>query len=370
MNAQNATETRRAADLPPIPVLRPRRASALVAAIAVAAALACCGCTSVLSPIHGIPARRLPPDFLVVPRANLVPTDLNLLRQPPPREYRLAAGDVLGIYIEGVLGDAESAPPVHFPEEASRLPPAIGYPIPVRDDGTLSLPLVGPILVRGMTLREAENAIRQEYTVNRRILQPDNDRMIVTLIKERTTRVIVVREDGESGQTLNIQGGQAQLGPVRKGTGEIINLPAYQNDVLHALAETGGLPGLDAKNEVKIVKAKFADPAAHAESPREFYSGHGDGACYCPPPPPDGPGVIRIPLRVPPGVVPNLRPEDITLEDGDIVYIEAREAEVFYTAGLLPGGQHTLPRDYDVSVLAAMGIAGGGIGQSGGAAAE
>ena len=32
------------------------------------------------------------------------------------------------------------------------------------------------------------------------------------------------------------------------GTGQIIDLPAYQNDVLTALARTGGLPGTDAKN--------------------------------------------------------------------------------------------------------------------------
>jgi hypothetical protein len=74
-------------------------------------------------------------------------------------------------------------------------------------------------------------------------------------------------------------------------------------------------------------------------------------------------------MRLPPGVVPTFRPEDILLEDGDVVYIESRDAEVFYTGGLLPGGEWAIPRDYDLDVLGAMAMAGTGLssrGQGGG----
>ena len=50
----------------------------------------------------------------------------------------------------------------------------------------------------------------------------------------------------------------------------------------------------------------------------------------------------------------------MVLNDGDIVYIESRETEVFYTGGLLQGGEFPLPRDYDLDVLGAMAIAGQG----------
>ena len=66
-------------------------------------------------------------------------------------------------------------------------------------------------------------------------------------------------------------------------------------------------------------------------------------------------------MRLPPGVIPSFRAEDIILEDGDIVYIESRDAEVFYTGGLLPGGEFKIPRDYDLDVVAAMALTGGGI---------
>lgn len=71
----------------------------------------------------------------------------------------------------------------------------------------------------------------------------------------------------------------------------------------------------------------------------------------------DNPNVIRIPLRLREGEQVAFTEENITLYDGDIVYIESRETEVFYTGGLLGGGQYTLPRDYDLHVLEALSIA-------------
>jgi hypothetical protein len=69
--------------------------------------------------------------------------------------------------------------------------------------------------------------------------------------------------------------------------------------------------------------------------------------------------IIRIPVRLGPGETVDLREQDVILEDGDIVFIESRETEVFYTGGLLGGGQFTLPRDYDLNVLQAIAVAQG-----------
>lgn len=69
--------------------------------------------------------------------------------------------------------------------------------------------------------------------------------------------------------------------------------------------------------------------------------------------------VIKIPVRLAPGEMPYITEEDITLYDGDIVFIESRDSEVFYTGGLLGGGQYTLPRDNDLTVTQAVSIASG-----------
>lgn len=69
--------------------------------------------------------------------------------------------------------------------------------------------------------------------------------------------------------------------------------------------------------------------------------------------------IIRIPVRLTAGEVPQFTEQDVILQDGDIVFIESRETEIFYTGGLLGGGQYTLPRDYDLDVLGAVSIASG-----------
>ena len=67
--------------------------------------------------------------------------------------------------------------------------------------------------------------------------------------------------------------------------------------------------------------------------------------------------MVKIPTRLRPGQVPNFRPEDIILRDGDIVYVDTRETDVYYTGGLLGGGEFNIPRDYDLDVLAAVSLA-------------
>ena len=55
----------------------------------------------------------------------------------------------------------------------------------------------------------------------------------------------------------------------------------------------------------------------------------------------------------------NLSEQDVQLNDGDILLIQSRDDEVFYTGGLLGGGQYNLPRDHDIDILEAISIAQG-----------
>ncbi len=348
-----------------------------VGGLTAAIVLTACGCTSLTQPISGIPAHRLPPQFFAPPKNNLVPIDVSLLSQEPPRNYVLEKADILGIYIEGVFpitpeGQAPQLPPVNFPDADSTLPPSLGFPIAVQDDGTIALPLIPPLQVRGLTLEQVRNLIRRAYT-EKNILSAEKATPIVTLIKERTYNVIVVRQDQSAGGNAGggARGGSGNNSFIRgsdqSASGGLVKLPAYQNDILHALMQTGGLPGLNAKNEIKVLRASLADKRKRQEFVQAYYAqiqSNPCDVCSCPPPLPEDPTVLRIPMRLPPGVIPAIRPEDIILEEGDVVYIESREAEVFYTGGLLPGGEHVIPRDYDLDVIGAMAIAGQGISSS------
>ncbi|MFZ4079811.1 MAG: polysaccharide biosynthesis/export family protein [Pirellula sp.] len=330
------------------------------------------GCSTITQPISGIPARRVPPQFLAQSKNNLVPLDPARLSQEPSRDYLLDNGDILGIYIEGILpfvppDRPPEPPPVNFPDATSQLDPSLGFPIAVINDGTIQLPNLEPIKVRGLTIDQTRDLIRKYYLDSEILRESSRLQPIVTLMKERTYNVIVIRQDlgGGGGGGGGMAGGFTR-GTDYSATGRMLKLKAYQNDILNALMESGGLPGVNARNEIKILRASRADQRRRDEFVQQFYQQYycNPDPCGCPPPLPEDPSVLRIPLRLAPGVVPQFALEDVVLDDGDIVYIESRDADVYYTGGMLPGGEHRIPRDYDLDVLTAMALSGGGISRT------
>jgi len=326
---------------PPKPDKRQRTAMRFALLLAVMISMSMTGCTALFSPLDTIPAARLPDQFKAEAQASKVPLNPARLRQTRPEFYTLDSKDVLGVFIEGVLGNADEAPPVQLPDANSDLPPAIGFPVPVREDGTLSLPSVRPIPVRGLTIKQAEELIQRAYRGGPDPILKEGGRIIVTLFRERTFRVFVVRQDNSTSQR---------------------QMPAYKNDVLNALLQTGGIPGVNAKPEIRILRGNRFDNARRDRRASEFYrtADPSQFAFGQIPNLEDDANTIKIPLRLKPGEVPDLRAEDVILRDGDVIYVDTRETDVYYTSGLLQGGEFPLPRDYDLDVLAAVSLAGNG----------
>lgn len=288
-------------------------------------------------------------------------TQINFLklRQTPPQQYILARGDTLGIYIQGITGDKDVPPPVHFPEQAGQQP-ALGYPVPIRDDGFISLPLVKPIRISGMTLADAERAIINAYSEGE-ILLEGSEKIIVTLMRRRTYNILVIREDIVTGNsTTSIRDNETFLDDSVQAQSFSIELPAYENDVLHALSETGGMPGERALNEIVVLRGGQNNYTNVNSIVQEVGAPMGESGTTI-----NDANTIRIPIEAERGQFPNINERDITLEDGDIVYIKGRERDVFYTGGLLDGGRFPLPRDYDIDVLEAMALAGNGAATAG-----
>jgi protein involved in polysaccharide export with SLBB domain len=329
------------------------------------------GC-SALDCLKGIPAvsvKRVPKSFFARPRSEMVQISLARLRQEDPKVKQLGPHDVLGIYIENVLGRNDEAPPVNFPKEGNDQP-SIGFPIPIREDGTVQLPLVDPIEIAGLTLEQGTEVIRAAYTKKRKILPEGKDRIIVTLQKRRTERIMVVREEGNSSASSQqtMMTGVGSPGLVKRGTGTTVDLPAYENDLLHALNETGGLPGLDAENEILIIRGGFQD--ARQRELLMAQAAANRNPCDCPIQIPDDPNVTRIPIRYYPEQPPSFTTDDIILNTGDIVFVQSRDRELFYTGGSIAGGSHMIPRDYDIDILQAVALAGGSFGSGGAALAR
>jgi len=329
--------------------------------VVILVSLSGCSTFDCLKGIPSVSARRVPKSLLGRGREEMVQISMARLRQMPPKVYQLGPNDTLGIYIENVLGQPDEAPPVNFPEDGSKAP-SIGFPIPIREDGTLALPLIKPLEVAGLTIEQATEEIRAAYTVTNKILPEGKDRIIVTLQRPRKERVLVIREEGSPVQTqLAVTANNPGL--TKRGTGKLVDLPAYENDLLHALSETGGLPGLDAENEVLIVRGGFQDARQHELLVAQMAACR--NPCDCPAPIPDDANVVRIPIRYYPEQPPSFVTEDIILKSGDIVLVQSRDREQFYTGGAVGGGAHVLPRDYDIDILQAVAMSGGSFGSGG-----
>lgn len=364
-------------DHPEVQARQPDRiGKATVALILFAALAAEQGCAALSNPLaNGVPVRRLPPELLGESKEGMQRIPLTLLRQPPPPAYKLAAGDILGIWIEGVLGEKGQPPIARSLEPGGKPTSAIGYPIPIRADGTISLPQVPAIKVDGLTLEQAEEEVRKAYTQTKKILRPGRESVIVTLQRPREYHVLVIRQDGGGGAGGGGAGPAAAGGGLtgarsvgfllalgggargtRRGTGYTLDLPAYENDVLNALARTGGIPGYEAVDEVIIERGSFQGAQGRQNMVNSLLTCPGSDPLALAAP---GTQRIRIPLRYRAGQPPTIRPEDVVLQSGDVVFIEAREADVFFTGGLLPSGEYVLPRDVDLDVVQAILRIGG-----------
>jgi protein involved in polysaccharide export with SLBB domain len=326
------------------------------------------GCKLFHSGCDAIPANRLPCSLRGPSRSSLAPIDFTLLRQHPPKSYLVGPGDTIGVYIQDLLPMNREEPPVtfppnlqmvreHFPSTGLVYAPAVGLPFVVQEHGEMVLPLVGDVQVEGLNLEELSDQIRKTYT-DAKILKTGRERIMVTLMKPRIHRVMIMRDDTTAGANQFIHKEEAVF--ARRGSADVIDLIAYENDVLHALIATGGLPGVDARTDVWILRTRevsdseFVAPVGQVQAgtaPHEVFESVKLNR-----------SIIRIPLRVEPGQPLPFSEDDIVLQNGDIVYVETRLDEFFYTGGLLMGGQIPLPRDYDLDVLGALALANGSTG--------
>ncbi|NNE01002.1 MAG: hypothetical protein HKN47_27110 [Pirellulaceae bacterium] len=218
----------------------------------------------------------------------------------PRPSYRLDRGDVVAVIVQGVTGEFSKAP-VHMPKRGDDTLPAVGHPMVVLPDGTLPMPMIRPIDVRGMTIVQARDAISNAY-LDERILKKPNQ-VTLSLMRKRTVSVSVLHEHASPGIRSVSQ----------------VKIPSDQADILHALIGSGSF---DPDARVSIIR-----------------SGHQNS---------------RTSQPLTDGYL-----TDGYLTDGDIVHARSQPRGYFYTGGRLPGGEFALPRDRQINILQAISAAGG-----------
>lgn len=321
---------------------------------------------------QAVPANRLPTQFKAPQKCDLSPINFAMLGSQKQTDHLIDGGDVLAITIQGVIpADEGAAAPVisgqatlareYYPPLGVVDSPSYGVPVHVQSNGTIQLPLVAAVDLKGLTLAEAAEAIRRAYT-EEEIVREGKDQVNVVLLRSRVNRIMVLREDASTEAANFVRKGEVVSH--KKGSAAVIDLPVYESDVLHALATTGGLPGVDAYNEIWVLRSTslaagvdqtIRNMVEGGESPSDAIQSVGAHA-----------EAIRIPLKLCPDEPIPFSQEDVLLRDGDVIYIEPRRDEYFYTGGLLPGRQVPLPRDEDLDILEAVAVAEGSVGGLGG----
>ena len=285
------------------PKLCPKVCFSLLLAIA---ALQSAGCQTT-----GYRAAELPIELQAAATQGAPEVNLAKLAGSGATSSDLAVGDLLHVSV--VTGMEDEVTP---------------KPARVRDDGTVSIPLVGTVTVAGMNTHEAGEAIRQA-SVDRGIYRSPE---VTVKIAERAVNYITV------------------LGAVgNPGTHEI---PRGSSNLVAAIAAAGGF-NEEAGTEVEVLRRGTS-----------FYAG-GDK--------PTGEGVQLASFDAPPGPQSQIRSQridlakvdrvvggDLSLGDQDVIMVHPKRKRVIHVAGLVrQPNQFEMPDDADLHVLDAVAMAGG-----------
>lgn len=352
--------------------LAARLASSMLGGVVTLSMASSVGCHAITDVHESVPASRLPRHLAVEPKEGRQVIPFTALGQEKPVSHIIGAGDQLSVYVFGVLPPGTETTPIlqrtqpvnqrYYPPHGSVVGATTGLPVLVDQDGSVELPLIGKVQLSGLTLPEATTAVKNAYR-DKQITKEDSERVIVSLVTARVHRVVVLREDTPAPAVSLVEPGQVDH--IHRGSADVVDLPVYENDVLHALSVTGGLPGTDAAREIWVFKRSgLEDPRAissaelmtRAASYNDSEENRGQ--------------VIRIPLTGCPGEPVAFSMKDVVVEDGDVVFVPRRE-EYFYVGGLVAGAKIPMPRDEDIDVIEAVALAsgsvGGPLGQSGSA---
>lgn len=147
--------------------------------------------------------------------------------------YRLDSGDVVAVIVQGVTGKFSDAP-VHMPKDGDGTLPAVGHPLLVLDDGTLPMPLLDPVSVRGMTITQARDAIGKAYK-DQKILKKDN-LVTLSLMRKRTVNVSVLHDNPNLAM---------------RGIANV-KVPADNRTVIAALVGSGSF---DPRADISVIRA-------------------------------------------------------------------------------------------------------------------
>ena len=288
----------------------------LPAAIALVGVVAASGCSSGVYRAAG-----LPKEYSAPPAVNVEAIELAGLAGPSERFDAIQPGDVLEVTMVADFAKLTTTT----------------TPVRVADDGTVTIPWIGPVRVGGMTAEEAERLVVAESKARGIFRTPC---VTVTMKEQRKNKVLVV-------------------GAVKKPG--VYDLPRGSSSLLAALVAAEGL-SKEAGVEVEIRRGAVRNaPGAMPGAAPRLASDRGVGGqtvSYQEPEPafPGLPATLTVNLAE----AARNRRASYSLEDGDVVHVAKRTLKPIYVQGLVrKPGEFEYPVNQELRLLDALALAGG-----------
>ncbi|MEZ6056646.1 MAG: polysaccharide biosynthesis/export family protein [Planctomycetaceae bacterium] len=243
-------------------------------------------------------AANLPSHLQPAPVYNAQSLDLARLSQGTSQADRVMPGDVLSV---AVTTGIEERP----------MPP---WPLRVDENGTVDVPLVGPVTVANMKWTDVDKAVRQ-VSMEREVYR--NPKVSVTLQERETITVTVMGAVSKPGQ---------------------YKLPAVSTDLVSALSAASGLT-----EEADTIVEIYRPAGGSGDNLSGYPLGSGNTQ------------VTRVDLvQATQGTVPNLM-----LVDGTTVMVPKRAPQRVSVMGVVnKPSQYDIPIDRPMRLLDAIAIAG------------
>lgn len=266
----------------------------------------CCLCAALGCSSTRYSATTLPAEFAAPVPRSAHKVDLSKLARPHESVERIQPGDSILVTIATGIETREP----------------IGWKLRVADDGSLNVPIVGPVAVGGAELTEAERRVAQEAIGRGKYVNP---RVTLKFEQRRTRRVTVMG---------------AVMAP------DTYELPLASSDLLTALAMAEGLtPEADTFIEIRhSSQNRTAKNPANPVQPAGYAPASSDS------------DVLQVDLtkadQLPPGA--------LELYDGSVVVVRERDDSKVSVLGLVrKPGTVTMPEGEDMFLLQAVADAGG-----------
>lgn len=260
-------------------------------------------------------AANLPAEFMAPPTPNVSTDLISRLADDTVGSDVIGPGDLLAVTVDSGYGEHPPSP----------------TPVWVAEDGTATVPLIGPVRLAGLTPRDAGPMIAAAG-IERSLYVDPYPYVTVEMKRQRTNSVRII-------------------GAVRSPG--VKQLARGSSDLLSALVAAGNL-NERADPEIQIIRCHGGrnslspDSQRVADGPRaELTSFEAAGS--------QGPRSISVNLVS----LADQPTENYYLEDGDVVVVRQRDPRSIHVIGLVKDpGEYELPLDRDLHLLSALALAG------------